>query len=769
MKMMQYAVILLLGMFYSMTSWADTSQLEHVNRHILSINVEGNRYIDSAEILATIDTKVGDNLNRRVMSRDIQRLYREGVYKDLQFMGVRTEKGIQLTLHVKEEPFISHYEIEGNDAVSSKDLKHKLKLKSGMIFTPTLMRKDINTLRRGYLKKGFYQVGVQPEKTMLADGTMKLVVHVIEGEKTHIRQIRFMGNHDFTDHELVGEISARSTNLLAWVMNKDIINQKKFATDGQRLSQFYQNHGYLDMKVESSQLLLTPDKKSFYLSFSVYEGFVYTVNKLNVTGDLVPSKEKMMAAIHLQLGEHYALRDLRTSIQDMTVLVGDEGYAFANVTPLFKRNLEDHTVAITFDVEKGRKVYIEHIEIEGNEKTDDIVVRREMRLDESEKFSATGMRLSKEKLGRLQLFKDVRISMPKGSAPDRVNANVNVTENKTGSFTVGFGYSQIEKMLFRIKTSQKNLLGKGYGLNLTADLGARTQNYNLSLIDPYFLDQDIQASVNVNKTQTKLTQVTTAIYTQNNVGGGFGLTFAFSEHVSDSISYQYSNTNISNLPANSSLILQSQAGRQTTSEISEGLAFDDRNRATATSSGSVHSLRISGATVGGNNRFVEGGLSTQNYIPLSDNWVFRISSATSWIQAYAGKTVPIYRRYSLGGDNILHGFDYYGVSMRDPVTGEAVGGSQKLSANLDLFFPIPYVNTDGIRGVLFVDAGTVWGNAVSNVAAVKFNASNLRASVGLGIEWVSPVGPIALSWAKALKKQPNDLLRSFDFGLGTTF
>jgi len=766
MRFLKYGMLMLACTLFSGVTWAANAS---TSNKILSLSVEGNRYIEKAAILTALDSKQGDVLNRRTMSRDIQRLYATGTYKDLQFTGVRSANGIKLTLHVKEQPFISHYEVEGNDAVSSKDLKHKLKLKEGMIFTPNLMRKDINTLRRGYLKKGFYQVDVQPKKNMLADGTMSLVVHVIEGEKTHIRQIRFMGNHDFTADTLLSEISVRSTNLLTWMINKDIINQKKFGNDGQRLSQFYQNHGYLDMRVESSQLMLTPDKKDFYLNFSVHEGAIYMVNKLDVTGDLLPSKEKLMAGIQLQVGEHYSLSDLKKSIHNMTILVGDEGYAFANVTPLFKRDLEKHTVAITFDVEKGRKVYIERIEVVGNEKTDDVVIRREMRLDESEKFSATGMRLSKEKLGRLQLFKDVRISMPKGSADDRVNAKVNVTENKTGSFTVGFGYSQIEKMLFRIKTDQKNVLGKGYGASLTADVGSRTQNFNISLTDPYFLDQDIQATVNVNKTQTTQSQLFTATYTQNNVGGGLGFSFALSEHVSDSINYQYSNSNITNIPVNSTLILQSQAGRQTTSEVSESLAFDDRDRATQTRRGSVYSVHISAATVGGNNRFYEGGLGLQKFLPLSDDVTLRASSASSIISGYAGKTVPIYRRYSLGGDNLLHGFDFYGVSMRDPLTAQAVGGNQKLTANLDLFFPLPYVQTGGIRGVLFVDAGMVWGHAVSNVPALKFNPSHLRASTGVGIEWISPVGPVTLSWAKVLKKQPQDLLRSFDFGLGGTF
>ena len=761
-----YGWLMLCGLVFSSVcapAWAHASDV------ILSLDVAGNRYVENEAIVAMLDTKVGDVLNRRTMSHDIQRLYASGNYEDLSFSGVRTSMGIKLTLQVKEHPFIQSYAVNGNDAVSSKDLKRRLVLKEGMIFSPGLLQKDINTLRRGYLKKGFYQVQITPEKTILDDGAMKLVLQVTEGKKTHVRQIRFVGNHDFADDALKREVSASTTDLFAWVLSKDIIDTQKFSNDGQRLSQFYQNRGYLDMRVESSQILLTPDKSSFYLSFSLYEGPIYTVSQVDVTGDLEPSKEKLVAAVKLKEGGVYSLNDLRETIQEMTVLVGDEGYAFATVTPLFKRNIEEHTVAITFDVEKGRKVYVERIEVVGNEKTDDMVIRREMRLDESEKYSATGMKLSKEKLARLQLFKDVSISMPRGSADDRVNAKVDVEENKTGSFTFGIGYSQIEKMLFRIKTSEKNLLGQGYGLNATADVGSRTQNFDVSLTDPYFLDRDMQATISVNKTQTKLNQIATATYTQNNVGGGLGLSFALSEHVSDAIRYSYSKTDITNLPANATLILLSQAGRQSTSEVSDILAYDSRDRAVNTTAGANHSITVGAATIGGSNRFTETSMSTQNFFAVSEDLVLRGSTAASWIQGYAGKTVPIYRRYSLGGDNILHGFDFYGISMRDPATGEAVGGNKKISANLDLFFPLPYVKTDGFRGVLFMDSGTVWGNAIGNVPTLKFSPAQIRMSAGLGMEWMSPVGPITFSWAKVLKKQPQDLLRSFDFALGSSF
>jgi len=740
-----------------------------LHKNVVQVEVLGNRYVETEAILATLDTKVGEPFERRTLSRDIQRLYGTGNYADLKILGEAQGHGVKLTLKIKENPFITSYSVTGNDEITYKDMKRKLKLKEGVVFSATKLRMDINTIRKGYLKKGFYQVTVQVEKKILADGSMSLVLNIHEGDKTHIRQIRFVGNEAFSDTVLTDIVSADISKFATWFSNKDVIDTKRFSNDSQRLLQFYQNRGYLDMSVESAQLSLTPDKKSFYLTFSLHEGPVYHVSQLDVQGDLVPSKKKLLDAITLEKGGVYVLDDMRASLDAMSLLVGDEGYAFNSVTPLFKRDIAAQTVAVTFDIEKGREIYIERIEIEGNEKTDDGVIRREVQIDESQRFSATGMQHTKERLTRSELFKDVRVSIPRGTTANRVNAKIKVEEDKTGSFTFGVGYSQVEKVLVRATVKEKNFLGQGYNVNVSGDIGSITQNFNVSLTDPYFIDENIRASVNVKKTQTKLNTIQTSSYRQNDIGGGVDFQIPLSEYLSYSIGYQYLDSNITNVAANASFLLQSQKGRQTTGELSQSLNYDTRDRFVGTTSGYHHSLSLGVAGLAGNNHFWELGASMQGFLPVSEDYTLRGTFGGRMIQGYGGKAVPIYRRYSLGGVGSLRGFDYYGVSLRDPLTGDPVGGDKQLTGSIDLFFPMPYMQTSGIRGVLFMDAGSVWGKEITSNVSAKFNRTSIRASAGVGIEWISPVGPLTLSWSKVIKSHKVDLLRSFEFGLGTSF
>jgi len=774
MKYVQWLVLCLLVLLGNAPTEAVAKALSAstlLGKTIVSLDVTGNRFIESAALLGRLKSKVGTSFSRHALSRDIQVLYASGNYADLKVVGELQGEGVKLTFHVKENPFITAYHMDGNEEIPYKDMKYRLKLKEGVIFSEVKLRSDINTIRKGYVKKGFYQLSVKTDKKILEDGSISLTMHVIEGEKTHVRKINFVGNQSFSDAELADKVSASTSGLIPWITNKDVIDTKKFANDAQMLIEFYQNHGFLDVNVESAQLSLTPDKKAFYLTFAIHEGPVYHVSSLDIQGDMEPSREKLMEAITMQEGQVYSVSDLRETISAMSLLVGDEGYAFNNVTPLFKRNTADNTVGIVFDVEKGREVYIERIEIEGNEKTDDSVIRREMRLDELQRYSATGMQQSKTALTRLSLFKDVRVAMPRGSADDRVNAKVTVEEDKTGSFVVGAGFSQIEKVIFRIKTSEKNLFGKGYAADVTADIGKVTQNFDLSLRDPYFMDTNVSASVNLNKKQTKLnnTSAQVNLYTQNDYGGGVSFIVPLSETSSYNIAYQYTNSNLSNIDPASSFLLRSQAGKQTTSELTQAFAYDTRDRLVATTSGMSHSVRLAVAGPGGKNRYLEAGVDLKAYLPIADDFTLSAGLTGRSIQGYSGMDVPIYRRYSLGGIGSLRGFDFYGVSLRDPKTGDPVGGDKQLTGAVNLYFPLPYVQTSGIRGVVFMDAGTVWGTENLTQASEKFSLSGIRASAGLGFEWISPVGPITLSWAKAVKKRSVDVSRTFEFGLGNSF
>ena len=390
---------------------------------VLSIDVAGNRFIEKDTVLANIQTRPGDVLSRKQIGRDVRALFDTGYFSDVSVEGIRNDQGVRLVFHVVENPVIGEVSFKGNHEIEDKVLKFKLKIQPGRVLSDAIERHDINTIRSMYLKKGYYQVGVKIQTTKRADGREDVQILIDEGQITRIVRILFVGNHAFSDEELRDHLASQQSGFIASFTERDVFQQDRVGADAQLLMQYYQDHGYLDSKVESTLVSLSVDKKSFYLTFNVYEGPQYRVSKIDLQGDMVPSRETLASAVTLKPGEIYSLQKLRESIEAITEKVGDEGYAFATVTPLFHRDLGSNTVAITLDVEKGREVYIERIDITGNQKTEDHVIRRELRQAEASRYSASKVKRSKERLHRLDYFDDVRVSMPRaGSSRKRRRA-----------------------------------------------------------------------------------------------------------------------------------------------------------------------------------------------------------------------------------------------------------------------------------------------------------------------------------------------------------
>ncbi|HKJ82874.1 MAG TPA: outer membrane protein assembly factor BamA [Mariprofundaceae bacterium] len=730
-------------------------------KRIASIAVQGNHYIESGVVLENIHTRVGDVLDRAKISRDVKRLFKTGYFSDIHVVGEHKPDGEHLTFVVKEHPLIASVNIEGNNAVTKKDLKFKLRLKAGQVLNPTVLDKDIDTIRKGYLKKGYYQMYIDVVKKPRKDGRIDLTLKVHEGEITHIKRIRFIGNKGFSDADLRGKIASRQSDLISWFTDRDVFDRSRLKADAQLIQQTYMNAGYLDAKIDSSIVALSSDKLWFYLTFSIHEGPKYRVSSVDIQGDMVPDRETLEKLVTLHSGDLYSLEELQKTVEDLTTRVGDEGYAFANVTPMFHRHLDNHTVDITLDIEKGRQVYVERIEVTGNDKTNDSVVRRAMRQDEGGRFSSSRLALSKEKLNKLQLFKDVRISMPKGSAPDKVKMKVGVTPKKTGQFSIGAGFSQLQKAFIRSSLSEGNLFGKGLQGSINGEIGVRTQNFNASLTDPYFLDKNMSASINIFKQQTRLNTFTSYKYNNYGLGTNFGI--PLTEHLTYGIGYNFKRSNLFGLPANASLYLKSQSGKQTTSEVTNSLTWDTRDSVMRPTKGYHMSGSVGVAGLGGLNHFYTFSGNASAFFSLNEDFILSPKIQASYIHGFGGKQVPIYRRFSLGGIGSLRGFNYYGVTVRDPATGQVIGGNKMASGSLNLFFPIPYVHTTGFRGVAFIDAGNVGG------LNEKMTFGTVRAATGLGIQWLSPMGPLSLVWAKPIRTQPGDQKRTFQFALGSSF
>jgi len=759
------------------TAWANDAPSADQPR-VLSVDVAGNRFIEKDAVLAKIHTQPGDILSHKQIGRDVRALFDTGYFSNVYVEGIRSSKGVRLIYHVVEYPVIGSVTYKGNDAIEDKVMNFKLKIQPGSVLSDALKREEINTIRHMYLKKGYYQVGVKIHTTKRADGRVDVQILINEGRVTHIVRILFVGNHAFSDADLRDQLASEQSGFISYFNNRDVFQQDRIGADAQLLMQYYQDHGYLDSKIESTLVSLSVDKKSFYLTFNIYEGPQYRISKVDLQGDMVPSHKALASAVTMKPGEIYSLQKLRDSIEAVTEKVGDEGYAFATVTPLFHRNLGSNTVAITLDVEKGREVYIERIKITGNQKTEDHVIRRELRQAEASRYSASKVKRSKRRLGRLGYFDSVKVTLPRAGSDDRVNMDIKVNEKKTGSFTIGAGYSQLQKLFITTSLNENNFLGKGYVTSIKADIGKITQNYNVSLSDPYFLGSDISASISAFKSETNLIQLnsTNTPYNYNNIGGTVSFGIPLTEYLTYGIGYSYTQNNIFDVnPSTSSLLIQAEEGVNTIGEVNQSLTWDSRDNIMVPHQGQYYQLTAGYAGLGGNQRFYNASLTSKVYLPLGTDFTLSPSIQGGYIRGIGNKQIPLWRRFSLGGVGSLRGFDYYGVSLRDPVTNNALGGDKMAVAALDLYFPIPYMHTKGFRGDVYYNAGLTWGSVHTTVGASTLNVAEpfsinrVRSAAGFELQWLSPVGPLALIWAFPIRSQPGDVKQSFQFALGTQF
>ncbi len=744
---------------------------------IAAIEVQGLRMLDARAALDLLTFHEGEALDRARLGESVKRLFRSGLFRDVEVRAEQARDGVRLVLRVKENPIIATLRFEGNDEFSDKTLKTRLKmLRPGRVLSPQAVHKALLRIRKGYFKKGYYQVQVEVRTHERSDGRVDVVVAIDEGAQTRIKRIGFLGVHAFAPEELAHRIISKAESMGTAITDRDVFARDKTAADVQLIEEFYQNRGFLDARVESATARVALDRSGFILAYGVREGVRYRIGEVRLSGDLVPSEAALRKRLKLHPGEWYSLKKLRETIEALTEAVGEEGYAYANVTPLFRRDPENGLVDVTFEIEKGPEIYIRRIEITGNERSDDETIRRELRQDEAARYDARRMRLSKRRVKRLESVKDARFTLKRRmDAPNLADLDVELEEQKTGSLSFGIGYSQLEKTFIQGRVSEKNLFGKGYQASFNGQIGARTQNFTLSFTDPYFLGDDLAATWTLYNQDTRFNQViTTVAYQTRSAGGSFSLSWPIGEFWSLGASYRYDRTNLANVPAGASLLVRAQAGRHTTGELGFSVSYDTRDRTIAPTDGAFASLALNAAGLGGTSRFTEARLSLRAYHALDAEGSWVLAPAME-LGAIGGPRLPLYRRYSLGGLGSVRGFDYYGISLRDPATQEALGGNRMWTVNLNLYTPVPGLQTAGFRGVVFADAGTVWGAVHEQLGAQRidvtqrFSSGSMRASVGFGFEWISPIGPIGMYWGFPVRKQAQDVVRRFEFALGAMF
>ncbi len=743
---------------------------------IEKVLVKGNRRIDSGAILNVVKLKSGDLLDTEKADGDIHAIYNLGHFQDVRVETGKGEKGVILTYVVLEKPIVREVRIEGNKELKEDKIREVMELKPVSVFSPKELTKSIKKIKKLYADEGYYLAEVETTTIKRADADVNVVFKIKEGKIIYITKIRFEGNHVFSDRKLKKTMETKEKWFLSWITGAGTYKEDALKNDANLITELYYDNGYATVKVSEPKVELSPDRKGLLVTIGITEGPQYRVGSIGFKGDLLQSEAELAKNAKLKTGEIFNRSLLRTDIFTLTDLYADKGYAFTNVSPLSKMDNDKKTIDITYEFEKGEKVYIDRINITGNTKTRDKVVRREMKLTEGSLYGATPLKKSKQGLMNTGFFEEANISTTRGSADNKLNLNVEVKEKSTGQFSIGAGYSSLDGILGQGSVQQSNWLGLGLKSNASVSFGSKTQFYELGVTDPYFLDTKWTLGGDLYRTQRDYVD-----YTRRATGGDIKAGYTLSDTLSTLWIYKYEVKKI--FDESQALLINIQKGliqapetSTTTSSITASITRNTTDYHLDPTSGMVNNLSMEFAGLGGTNRFIRYMGDTRVFIPGFWGTVFSINGSFGHIQKL-GSDIPIDEKFYLGGINTLRGYSgrtvcpvVVGTSDAKSLLGERytypiyayVGGDTAAYMNLEFIFPI--LKDAGLKGVLFLDAG----NSINGIGNV-FN--RFQASYGFGIRWLSPMGPLRVEYG--IPYNPRDGIDKssgrIEFSMGSFF
>ena len=755
-----------------MASLLFCSPLSAAQETIDEVVVTGNRRIEASAIMTVIKLKTGDLFFEEKVDDDIKSIFAIGSFTDVKAETSPSAKGIKLTYRVTEKPVVRDILFDGNKVLSSDKLKEALEIKRNSIFSQKELLKSIVKIKKLYSDEGYSQAVIEPEKVNISPYELKLTLKVTEGDKILIRTIKFEGNKAFNDSKLKGLMETKQDWWLAWLTGAGVYKEDVLKNDLLLITEHYMNNGYINIKLAEPKLELTPDKKALIVLVLLTEGDKFTTGQIDFKGDLLESKEELARKLKMKTGDVFSRGALRQEIFSLTDVYADKGYAFANVNPLTSMNSEKKIIDIVFDFEKGEKVYIERINIAGNPKTRDKVLRRQMRVSEGELYSGTGIKKSKQNLMNLGFFEEATIATSKGTSDNKLNLDVNVKEKSTGTFSIGGGYSSLDGFVGQGSIQQANLFGLGLKSNASVSLGGQSQTYSIGVTDPYFLDTKWSLGGDLFKSERQYDD-----YDQKTTGGDIKSGYALSDTVSLFLLYKYVQTDI----ADESFALKESKllypnivtiKDATTSSITASISRNTTDYRIDPSSGMTNSLSVEFAGLGGTNKFLRYIAQTAQFFPVGFGTVFMVKGTFGQIFD-AGAEIPIDENFYLGGISTVRGYDSRTISPYvltpeyDAATGTFsgsnrvyVGGDTEAIFNAEYTFPL--IKEAGVKGVLFFDAGNA-------AVGVNDTFSNILCSYGFGIRWFSPIGPLRLEYGIPLNPRNFDNSGKIEFSIGSFF
>ncbi|MBU6235026.1 MAG: outer membrane protein assembly factor BamA [Alphaproteobacteria bacterium] len=729
---------------------------------ISRVEVQGTERIDPATVLSYMTVKPGDSYTQESLSESTKAIYGTGLFADV---NIQPQGGV-LVVKVVENPLINQIAFEGNDELKDEELMAEVASRPRNVLARNTVLSDVERLQEVYRRQGRFSVAIEPKVIRLDQNRVNLVFEVAEGPKSEIRGVKFVGNSEFSDDSLREVIASKESRWYRFLSTSDSYDGDRLAYDQELLRRFYLREGYVDFRVVSAVAELTPDKESFFVTFTVEEGERYKVGNVSVDATALKGADpkKLESEVAFKSGDWYNADDLQDSVEKMTDTLGDMQYAFVAVSPDVQRHEDTHTVDVVYRMANTPKVYVERIDIKGNVRTQDKVIRREFELAEGDAFNKTKIAKAEQDLKDLDFFENVKVRPVQGSAPDQSVVQVDVEEKSTGEISLGAGFSTTDGPLADFGIRERNFLGKGQDLSFSTAISGRKSEFDLSFTEPYFLDRDLSAGVDAFHTTRDLQSESS--YDQKRTGGALRLGFPLSSHLRETVKYRLENNRIENVDADASRFIRDQEGTRMTSAMSQRLVYDTRDSTMFPTRGLIGWFDTEVAGLGGDAQYVSGKLGANAYFPIAKEWILSGLVEGGAIEGWGDETVRINERYSLGGNN-LRGFSTSGIGPRDLTSDDALGGNMFYRGSAELSFPVGLPEELGVRGHAFTDFGSLW--SVDDDGASIVDEQSVRAAGGLGVSWRSPFGPIRLDYSEPYVKEDYDEVEKFRFSFGTHF
>jgi outer membrane protein insertion porin family len=743
---------------------------------IQSISVVGNQRIEAGTIESYMQVEPGDPFDPDRLDRTLKTLYATGLFQDVSLQ----RQGDTLVVHVVENPLVNRVAFEGNHKLNDDQLRAVVQLRSRGVYTPALAEADRQRMIGLYAQKGRYDTRIDPQIIRLDQNRVDVVFEINEGPATLTARIAFVGNSAFSESRLRDVINSREEAWWRFLSTSDEYDPEKVNFDKELLRRFYLKNGYADFQVKDATAELSPDRKSFFLTFTVFEGERYRAAKVSIVSHL-PKVASDTLTHNLQIfdGDWYDGDAVGRTADAIAEDIQNRGYAFVEVTPRITRHADTHTIDIVFDVGQGPRVYVERIDISGNTRTEDKVIRREFRLAEGDAFSEAAVRRSRQRLNDLGYFSNVTIEPQPGSAPDKTILNTTVAEKATGELSFGGGYSTDDGFLLDVGLRERNLVGTGINAGINGVLAQRNTSIDLSVSDPYLFDRNLVGGTDVFYVQTNNQNVSQ--YEEKRVGFSTSLGYDFNEHLHQNWTYSLVGRTVYDIETTASYYIKNQAGYTLLSDIGQVMTLDYRDSVINPRTGYIVRVGADYAGLGGNAVFFRTKGDAEYFIPLdkfshNTDWYLSLTAGGGYL-APLGHQEQIIDRFFLGGDN-LRGFEIGGAGPHDPTTDDALGGRLLWTQSTELHFPLPISQDLGLSGRTFVDIGGLTQanfesnscpNATGGVCPPIYDSPAPRVGVGAGVSWQTPFGLINIDLTPFVVKQKYDQTQIFRFGFGTRF